>query len=70
MGLCQALPGCTDARPLVCILVAKSITFGLARLQTDNQNRMKAANKEGILRRMSWKGPAGAGAEAVMDEKL
>lgn len=31
---------------------------------------MKAANKEGILRRMSWTGPAGAGAETALDDKL
>lgn len=40
----------------------------LARLQTGNQNRMKATKKGGLLRRMSWKGSAGA--EVVMAEKL
>lgn len=42
----------------------------MARLQRDKLNRMKAANKEGTLRRMSWTGPAGAGAEAALDDKL
>ena len=42
----------------------------LARLQADNQNKMKAANEGGTLRRLSWKGSAGAGAEAVRTGKL
>lgn len=67
-GLRQALPRCTDTRSLVCILRAESIALVLARLQTGNQNRMKATQKGGLLRRMSWKGSAGA--EVVMAEKL
>lgn len=42
----------------------------MARLQRDKLNRTKAANKEGVLRRMSWTGPAGAGAETALDDKL
>lgn len=42
----------------------------MARLQRDKLNRMKAANKEGILRRMSWTGLAGAGAETALDDEL
>ena len=41
----------------------------LARSQTDYQNRTKAANKGGTLRRLSWKGSAGAGAGAVVTGK-
>ena len=64
--LCQKR---TDSRLLVCILEAESVTLVLARLQTDNQNRMKAANRGGTLRRLSWEGSAGAGAGVVMTGK-
>lgn len=65
--LCQDV---LDARPLVCILEAKSITFGFGKIADRKPKQDEGCKQRGILRKMSWTGPAGAGAEIVMAEEL
>lgn len=67
--LSLALSGHTDIKILICILGAKSITFGFGKIADRLPEQNAGSKHKAHEGRMNWKEPAAASPEAVIAKR-